>query len=95
MYPVNPATVSVAGVRAYPSVLDVPDAVDLAIVVVPAAAVLDVVDECAQKRVHGLVVISAGFAEVGDERRGGASASSSRPRAATACASSARTASAS
>ena len=67
VYPVNPATTSVAGVRAYASVLDVPDAVDLAVVVVPAAAVPAVVEQCAQKRVHGLVIISAGFAEVGSD----------------------------
>jgi acetyl coenzyme A synthetase (ADP forming)-like protein len=66
-YPVNPATVSVAGVRAYPSVLDVPDDVDLAIIVVPAAAVLEVVEQCARKNVRGVVIISAGFAETGDE----------------------------
>jgi acetyl coenzyme A synthetase (ADP forming)-like protein len=65
-YPVNPATVSVAGVRAYPSVLDVPDDVDIAIIVVPAAAVLEVVVQCARKHVRGLVIISAGFAETGE-----------------------------
>jgi len=67
VYPVNPATTSVAGVRAYASVLDVPDAVDLAVVVVPAAAVPAVVEQCARKHVHGLVIISAGFAEVGSD----------------------------
>ncbi len=65
VYPVNPTSVSVAGVRAYASILDVPDAVDLAIVVVPAAEVLDVVRQCAEKRVRGLIVVSAGFAEEG------------------------------
>jgi len=65
VYPVNPASTAVAGVRAYASVLDVPDAVDLAVVVVPAEAVPAVVAECAQKRVRGLVIISAGFAETG------------------------------
>ena len=65
VYPVNRSATSVGGVRAYASVLDVPDAVDLGIVVVPAAAVASVVAECAQKRVRGLVVITAGFAEVG------------------------------
>ncbi|HWS46061.1 MAG TPA: acetate--CoA ligase family protein, partial [Acidimicrobiia bacterium] len=64
-YPVNPSSVSVAGVRAYPTVLDVPDAVDVAIIVVPAALVRGIVEQCAQKHVHGLVIISAGFAEVG------------------------------
>jgi acetate---CoA ligase (ADP-forming) len=65
VYPINPTSTSVAGVRAYPSILDVPDTVDLALVVVPADTVPAVVDECAEKQVRGLVIISAGFAEVG------------------------------
>jgi acetyl coenzyme A synthetase (ADP forming)-like protein len=69
VYPVNRATRSVAGVRAYPTVLDIPDDVDLGVVVVPASAVAAVVDECAQKQVNGLVIISAGFAESGDQGR--------------------------
>jgi acetyl coenzyme A synthetase (ADP forming)-like protein len=67
IYPVHPTSVSVAGVRAYASVLEVPDAVDLAIVVVPEPEVAEVVRECAEKGVHGLLIISAGFAETGPE----------------------------
>jgi acetyl coenzyme A synthetase (ADP forming)-like protein len=69
VYPVNPSTLSVAGVRAYPTVLDVPDDVDLAVVIVPAAAVPEVVEQCSEKKVRGLVIISAGFAETGSEGR--------------------------
>lgn len=65
VYPVNPGTNHVAGVRAFESVLNIPDDVDLAIVTVPSSAVRKVVEECAQKHVRGLVVISAGFAELG------------------------------
>ena len=65
VYPVNPEADHVGSVRAYPSVLDVPDEIDLAVVVVPASEVPEVVEECGRKRVRGLVVISAGFAEVG------------------------------
>lgn len=65
VYPVNPATNHVAGVRAFDSVLSVPDDVDLVVVTVPSAAVRSVVEQCAQKHVHGLVIISAGFAELG------------------------------
>ena len=61
VYPVNPAGGHVASVRAFQSVLDIPDAVDLAVVAVPAAGVLDVVEECGRKRVGGLVIFSAGF----------------------------------
>jgi len=67
VYPVNPSASAVAGVRAYRSILDVPDHVDVAVVVVPAVHVPDVVDECVRKGVHGFVVISAGFAEVGGD----------------------------
>ncbi len=65
VYPVNPEAGYVASVRAHPSVLDVPDDVDLAVVVVPAGDVEAVVEDCGRKRVQGLVVISAGFAEAG------------------------------
>ncbi len=67
VYPVNPNARAVASVRAYPSVLDVPDEVDLAVIAVPAPVVPQVVDECARKRVRALVVLSAGFAEIGPE----------------------------
>ena len=65
VYPVNPKAEVVQSVRAYASVGDIPGAVDLAVVVVPAQAVVDVTRDCAQKGVRGLVVISAGFAETG------------------------------
>jgi acetyl coenzyme A synthetase (ADP forming)-like protein len=67
IYPVNPSARAVAGVRAYPAIAEVPDRVDLAIIVVPAAAVLDGARQCLEAGVRGLVVISAGFAEVGEE----------------------------
>ena len=63
VYPVNPAAEVVQAVRAYPSVLDLPDPVDLAVVTVPAAAVAVVARECAQREIPALVVISSGFAE--------------------------------
>ncbi|NUR07805.1 MAG: GNAT family N-acetyltransferase [Nocardioidaceae bacterium] len=69
VYVVNPAAQSVAGLPAYPSVGDIPDDVDVAIVAVPAESVQDVVLDCAAKGVHGLVVISSGFAETGEEGR--------------------------
>jgi acyl-CoA synthetase (NDP forming)/RimJ/RimL family protein N-acetyltransferase len=69
VYVVNPAAASVAGMPAYPNVSDIPDTVDVAIVAVPAEAVPDVVLDCAAKGVHGLIVVSSGFAETGDEGR--------------------------
>ncbi len=65
VYAVNARAEHVSSVRAWPSVLDVPDDVDLAVIAVPAEEVLGVVEECARKRVRGLVVISAGFSETG------------------------------
>jgi acyl-CoA synthetase (NDP forming)/L-amino acid N-acyltransferase YncA len=69
VYAVNPAAESVSGLPAYASVTDIPDPVDIAVVAVPAPAVPDVVLDCAAKGVHGVVVISAGFAESGKEGR--------------------------
>jgi acyl-CoA synthetase (NDP forming)/GNAT superfamily N-acetyltransferase len=65
VFPVNPDSVSVQGVRAYASVTDIPDPVDLAVVTVPAATVAEVVESCRVKGVHGLVVMTAGFADKG------------------------------
>lgn len=65
VYPVNPNADAVASVRAYPTVGAIPDPVDLAVLVVPAAAVLDAARDALDAGVRALVVISAGFAEVG------------------------------
>ena len=69
VYPVNPATTTVQSVRAYPTVEEVPDDVDLAVVVVPAPLVIDVAHACARKGVKSLVVISAGFGETDEAGR--------------------------
>ena len=66
VYPVNPKRASVLGVKAYPSLAQIPDAVELAVVVTPAASAPGVVRECAEKGVRGVIVISAGFREVGE-----------------------------
>ena len=65
VYPVNPNAVSVHSIKAYPSVLDIPGSVDLAILTIPADAALEAVEQCAKKGVRGLVVITAGFREIG------------------------------
>ena len=67
VYPVNAGSAVVQSVAAYRSVLDCPGPVDLAFIVVPAPLVLGVAQECAQKGVGALVVISAGFAEASPE----------------------------
>ena len=65
VYPVNPGAAVVQSAPAFASVLDIPVEVDLAVIVVPGKAVLDVVRECGAKGVQSLVVISSGFAETG------------------------------
>ena len=65
VYPVNPHAHHVASVRAYPTVGEVPDDIDLAVLAIPAPAVADVVAQCADKGVRGLVVMSDGFSDIG------------------------------
>jgi len=67
VYPVNPKYESVQGVQAYPSVKDVTKAVDLAIISTPAQTVLDIVEQCGKKGIKGILIISAGFKEIGAE----------------------------
>src|SRR5438128_10137242 len=66
VYPVNTTQTSIHGIRAYQSVLEIPDRVDLAIITVPAEVALDAVEDCGKKGVKGLVVITAGFREIGE-----------------------------
>jgi acetyl coenzyme A synthetase (ADP forming)-like protein len=67
IFPINPKARAIHSLKAYPSVTDVPDEVDLAVVVVPRDVVRPVVESCIEKGVRGLVVITAGFAETGEE----------------------------
>ena len=67
VYPVNPKSPFIRSIPTYPSVKDIPVPIDLAFVVVPGPAVIDVVKECAEKGVKGVCVISAGFSETGEE----------------------------
>lgn len=66
VYPVNPGETSVQGLDSYPSVLDIPGEVEMALIIVPARYVLSIVEECGKKGVKGLIVISAGFSEAGN-----------------------------
>jgi len=67
VYPVNPHATSVHSIRAYPNVSSLPERVDTAIIVVPKEHVLGIAEECGKQGVKGLVVITAGFREVGGE----------------------------
>ncbi len=65
VYPVNPNRPNVMGIRAYPSIAALPEPVDLAVIVTPAATVPGLIGECADAGVRGAIVISAGFKETG------------------------------
>jgi acyl-CoA synthetase (NDP forming)/RimJ/RimL family protein N-acetyltransferase len=67
VYPVNPATEHVAGVRAVRTLDDIDGPVDLAVICVPAAAVPDVVQDCGRRDVRAVIVIASGFAEAGPD----------------------------
>jgi acetate---CoA ligase (ADP-forming) len=67
VYPVNPTAHAVHSIRAYPTVSAIPETVDLAVIVVPKQHVVKVAEECGTAGVRALVVISAGFREVGGE----------------------------
>ncbi|RMG92426.1 MAG: GNAT family N-acetyltransferase [Chloroflexi bacterium] len=65
IFPVNPKRNSVLGIKAYPSVGDIPDPVDLAVIVTPAPTVPGIVRECVDAGIKGAIIISAGFKETG------------------------------
>lgn len=67
VYPVNPNRSEVLGIDSYPNVLSIPDDIDLAVIAIPKNGVKSVVKECAEKGVGGIIVISAGFGETGEE----------------------------
>jgi len=67
LYPVNPKARSILSVKAYPTISDIPDPVDLAIIILPPEASLAAVEESVRKGIKGIVIVSAGFREVGGE----------------------------
>jgi len=67
VFPVNARRQNVLGIQAYPSVSEVPDRVDLAVIVAPAPAVPGIIRECVEARAQGAIIISAGFRETGPE----------------------------
>jgi len=67
VYPVNPNAEVIAAIKAYPSILDIPGDIDLAIIAIPADKVQQVVEESAHKGARGVVVLSTGFADIGGD----------------------------
>src|ERR1700730_9125936 len=69
VYPVNPKRKAVHGVSCYPSLREVPEAVDLAVIATPAVTVPTAVQQCVERGVQAALIISAGFSELGAEGR--------------------------
>ncbi len=69
LYPVNPHARSVASVRSYPTIGDIPDDIDLAMIILPPTPALQAVEDAIAKGIRGIVIVSAGFREVGPEGR--------------------------
>ncbi|RLI60400.1 MAG: acetyl CoA synthetase subunit alpha [Candidatus Asgardarchaeum californiense] len=67
VYPINPNRESVQGVQAFPSVDDLPRVVDLAIIATPAKVVPDITEQCGKRGIKGILIISAGFKEIGEK----------------------------
>jgi acetyltransferase len=65
LYPVNPKAKSIQGVKAYPNLVDIPDEVDMAVLIVPSEQVESVIELAARKGIKGVIVITAGFKEIG------------------------------
>src|SRR5690606_18007378 len=69
VYPVNPKRRAVHGIHCYPTLADVPEPIDLAVIATPAATVPGLMEQCVQQGVKGAIIISAGFSELGEEGR--------------------------
>ena len=67
VFPVNPKRPSLLGIKAYPTIKDVPDPVDLAVIVTPSPSIPGIIGECIEAGVKGAIIISAGFKEIGPE----------------------------
>jgi len=69
IYPINPNTGEILGLIAYPSVLEVKEPIDHAVIVVPAEIVKKIVEECIKKKIKAVTIISSGFSEIGENER--------------------------
>jgi len=67
VYPISDKRTSVLGIKAYKRIADIPETVDLAVIVTPAATVPEIITECVNQDVRGAIVISAGFKEHGEQ----------------------------
>lgn len=65
IYPVNPSATEILGLKVYPTISDIPENIDAAIITIPAKAVISTIDELGAKGAKGMIVITSGFSEVG------------------------------
>ncbi|MHA2358630.1 MAG: CoA-binding protein [Candidatus Heimdallarchaeaceae archaeon] len=64
---VNPKAKTILGMKSYPSILNIEQEIDLAIIVIPAKTVPQIVDQCIEKKIKRIIIISAGFGEINEE----------------------------
>ncbi|BAZ86789.1 bifunctional acetate--CoA ligase family protein/GNAT family N-acetyltransferase [Dolichospermum compactum] len=67
VFPINPHRHSVLGIKAYPTIFDVPEKIDLAVIVTPAQTVPQIISDCVNAGIKGAIIISAGFKEAGEK----------------------------
>jgi acetyltransferase len=67
IYPINPKEPEVRGIKAYPTIFDVPDNIDLAHVIIPSKFVPQIIEDCGKKGIKSVIINSAGFSEMGEE----------------------------
>lgn len=67
IYPINPRAYTINGIRCYPAIKDVPGEIDLAVIVIKRDLVIPMLKQCAEKSIKAVIVITAGFAETGEE----------------------------
>ncbi|UUO16471.1 bifunctional acetate--CoA ligase family protein/GNAT family N-acetyltransferase [Dolichospermum heterosporum] len=67
VFPINPQRHSVLGIKAYPTILDAPEKIDLAVIVTPAQTVPQIISDCVNAGIKGAIIISAGFKEAGEK----------------------------
>lgn len=67
IYPINPSMPEIRGIKAYPTIFDVPDEIDLAHVIIPSKFVPQIIEDCGKKNIKAVIINSAGFSEMGEE----------------------------
>jgi acetate---CoA ligase (ADP-forming) len=67
IYPINPSADEIQGIKAYPTIFDVPDEIDLAHIIIPSRFVAQAIEDCGKKGIKAVIINSAGFSEMGDE----------------------------